>query len=40
MGLEKVKSRFEGLNGVEIQFFSKPISDRHIIKGMKLPPVP
>ena len=28
-----------GLNGVGIQFF-KPIGDRHIVNGMKLPPVP
>ena len=40
LGLEKIKSRFEGLNGVGIQFFSKPIDNRHIINGMKLPPVP
>ena len=40
LGLEKVKSRFEDLNGVGIQFFSKPINDRHIVNDMKLPPVP
>ena len=40
LGLEKVKSRFEDLNGVGIQFFSKPIDDRHIVNDMKLPLVP
>ena len=40
LGLEKVKSRFEDLNGVGIQFFSKPIGDKPIVNDMKLLPVP
>ena len=38
--LEKIECRFESLKGIGIHFFLKPIGDRLIENGLKLPHAP